>query len=131
MFARRIAMVVFALLFITARSSAQDDASGKSEPKGSYSVLSWLTGGNLTDEKPPSERRIATERPDFSFATTTVGKGRVALETGYSYFYDRNQGETTRLNSYPEALLRIGLFTEWFEVQFGQSVLDVRREVVR
>lgn len=128
MIAKRIVFAMAILAACGSSSQAQDDdAKGSGENRGSDSLLSWLTGRDNPDEKPPSQRRIATERPDFSFATTTVGKGRVVLETGYSYLHDDENGANTRLHSYPEALLRIGLFTEWFEVQFGQNVIDARR----
>src|SRR6478752_2349117 len=86
-----VGLAFVALVLDVAVVVAQDTDSDKvPQPgkRGAYSVLSWLTGMDETEDKPPSQRRIATERPDFSYATTTVGKGRVVLETGYAYFHD-------------------------------------------
>lgn len=78
-------------------------------------------------EKPPADtdprsEPIVTDRPDFTEASSTVGKGRVQLETGYTYVRDRSDGVLRSAHSYPEALLRVGLFTDWFEFRLGQNL---------
>jgi len=59
--------------------------------------------------------RIVTDRPHIAEAASTVGLGRVQVETGYTYYGDSAVGTTTQLHSYPETLVRAGLFQEWFE----------------
>jgi hypothetical protein len=59
--------------------------------------------------------RIVTDRPHIAEAASTVGLGRVQVETGYTYYVDNAAGTTTDLHSYPETLVRVGLFQEWFE----------------
>lgn len=66
----------------------------------------------------PSE--IAADRPDFTESSTTVGKGRIQLESGYTLSRNRDTGERNG-HSFPEALLRIGLFADWFELRIGQN----------
>lgn len=73
-------------------------------------------------EEPPAPDVIATDRPDFTEASSTVGKGRIQLEAGYTFFRDRTAGVTTLTHSYPEALFRIGMFAEWFELRIGQNL---------
>jgi len=69
----------------------------------------------------PDDDEIQTDRPDFTEASTTVGRGRIQLETGYTYVRDRSNGSRHSAHSYPEALLRVGMFAEWFELRLGQN----------
>lgn len=62
---------------------------------------------------------MTSDRPDFTEASTTVGRDRIQLEAGYTMFLDRENGSTRRSESYPEALLRIGMFADWFEWRLG------------
>jgi hypothetical protein len=78
------------------------------------------------NEENEEEKPIDTDRPDFGAATTTVGRGRAVLETGYSYFHDDSRGSRFTGHSYPEALLRVGLFAEWFEFRIGQNFANFR-----
>jgi hypothetical protein len=59
--------------------------------------------------------RIVTDRPHLAEAASTVGLGRVQVENGYTFYVDGSAGTTTELHSYPETLVRVGLFQEWFE----------------
>ncbi|MBY0513076.1 MAG: transporter, partial [Gemmataceae bacterium] len=56
-----------------------------------------------------SEEPLASDRPDFTEASSTVGKGRVQLEGGYTFTRDHSGEVATTSHSYPEALLRIGM----------------------
>jgi hypothetical protein len=80
------------------------------------------TGAN--GESVPSreeEKPLESDRPDFTEASSTVGKGRVQLEAGYTFIRDRSGGATTSSHSYPEALLRIGALADWLEFRLGQN----------
>jgi hypothetical protein len=55
-----------------------------------------------------------------------VGKGRAVLETGFTYFEDHRSASHFTAHSYPEALLRIGLFAEWFEFRIGQNFANIK-----
>ncbi len=61
------------------------------------------------------EEPLATDRPDFTEASSTVGLGRTQLEFGYTYIRDDEGGVALRGDSYPELLTRVGMFAEWFE----------------
>ena len=71
--------------------------------------------------KEPERDTITTDRPDFTEASTNVGKGRIQLESGYTFIRDRSNGSQVTSHSYPEVLLRIGMFADWFEFRIGQN----------
>lgn len=58
---------------------------------------------------------IETDRDSFTPATTLAGRGRVILESSYSFLDNRTGPET---HSFPEVLTRIGL-TENVELRLG------------
>lgn len=60
--------------------------------------------------------RIETDRHDFTQSTETVGKGVAQIEAGYTYFYDRENGEEEESHSGPELMLRVGI-TENIELR--------------
>ena len=65
-------------------SQPKDDATQKSGANESKNG-----GDNGEDEEPEGPDQIATDRPDFTEASSTVGRGRVQLESGYTFFTDR------------------------------------------
>lgn len=60
-------------------------------------------------QRDPFEERIETERHDFTQSATTVGRGIVQIESGYSYFYKDTEEEIESAHATPELLLRVGL----------------------
>lgn len=66
---------------------------------------------------PNLDKPIVTDRPDFTEASSTVGRGVVQIESGYTYFSDTDGITETRTHSYPESLLRVGMFADWFELR--------------
>ncbi len=125
------------------------DRPGEAAEKGPKTLLSWEVGpkddkndddekkDGANDKKNGDEKKngangkkngkaeepntIATDRPDFVEATHAVGKGRVQIEAGYTYTRDGNAGERATSHSYPETLVRIGMFADWFELRIGQN----------
>ena len=93
-------------------------ASNCERPK---TLFSW--GGEQAENEPEEEDKIETDRPDFTEASTTVGLGHVQLETGYTFTYDDDGTRTLYEHSSPEALLRIGMLAEWFEMRIGWNYL--------
>ena len=68
----------------------------------------------------PVDEGIVTDRPDFTESSSTVGKGRVQLESGYTF--SRDGDASVRSNhAYPELLLRAGVFADRLELRVGQS----------
>lgn len=60
-------------------------------------------------QRNPWEERIETERHDFTQSAVTVGRGVAQIEGGYTYFYNKDGGETESAHTTPEMLLRWGV----------------------
>jgi hypothetical protein len=71
------------------------------------------------DEEP---KRIDPDRPHLPESSTTVGLGRAVLEAGYTY---NTSGGFFPLHSFPEAVLRVGMFADWFELRVGQNLASL------
>ncbi len=117
------------LFLIAGVLSAQSDAApdtGLSSWFQKKTLFSWKTGENGADkDEADEEDEIVTDRPDFTESSTNVGKGRVQLEMGYTYSQNRDQG-VQNAHSYPEILLRVGMFADWFELRIGQNMSNSR-----
>src|SRR5262249_19830613 len=103
-------------------------AQGAPEPaaKGPKTLMELLLGSNGGDKRKDEsgeEDRLDPDRPHFPEASTTVGLGRAMLESGYTF---TKKGTTFSSHSYPEALLRAGMFAEWFEFRIGQNFVNQR-----
>jgi hypothetical protein len=72
------------------------------------------------------EEPLATDRPDFTEASSTVGLGRTQLEFGYTYIRDEEAGVELDEHSYPELLTRVGMFAEWFEFRIAWNYAQER-----
>ena len=72
-------------------------------------------------EEPEEEEGLDPDRPHLPEASTTVGKGRIVLEFGYTF---TGKDSTFSSHAYPEALLRIGMFADWLEFRVGQNFLS-------
>lgn len=71
------------------------------------------TGGPNLDEP------LVTDRPDFTEASSTVGRGVAQLEFGYTFVYDSTGGVSTRTQSWGEPLLRYGFLADWLEFRIA------------
>ncbi|MBL8823101.1 MAG: transporter [Planctomycetia bacterium] len=78
------------------------------------------SNGDSENGNEPENDVIATDRPDFTEASSTVGRNRIQLESGYTYSRNREAGVQNQ-HSYPEALFRIGMFADWFEWRIAQN----------
>jgi hypothetical protein len=102
------------------RARHDERTTTKRQPR---TLLESLFGSEEEDkdrEELEGEGRINPDRPHLPEANTTVGKGRIVLESGYTF---NNKGSTFSSNSYPEALPRVGMFADWFEFRIGQNEL--------
>ena len=66
---------------------------------------------------PDRDAPIVTDRPDFTEASSTVGRGVAQLEAGYTYFIDDGPTGSVVAHSFPETLLRVGVLAEWLELR--------------
>jgi hypothetical protein len=92
----------------------------QSPVNGPKSLLEAVYGDEQTQANKSSndDERLDPDRPHFPEASTTVGKDRVVLESGYTF---ETKASTLLSHSFPEALLRVGMFTDWFEFRIGQN----------
>lgn len=95
-------------------------ASGES----SGTLFLWREGGATGG--PNLDEPIVTDRPDFTEASVTVGQGVAQVESGYTYFYNNDDGESVRTQSFGEPLFRYGMFADWFEVRVALFPLNQR-----
>lgn len=84
-------------------------------------LLQWLVGPEMEEEEDEEEDVLPTDRPDFTENSRNVGRGRIQLEAGYTYTRDRSGGVPFQSHSYPEVLVRMGLFADWLELRIGQN----------
>ncbi len=73
---------------------------------------------------------LVTDRPDFTEASSTVGRGVAQTEIGYSYFSDNAGGAQSDFHSYPEVLLRAGLCRDWFEFRIAYNAGSLEAETI-
>jgi hypothetical protein len=104
----------------------EGEADQKNTATGETEQKQQNTEQEPEPEEPEEEGALETDRPDFTEASSTVGRGRIQLEAGYTFFTDREGGTTSRLHSFPEMLWRIGMFADWFELRIGQNFAHVR-----
>src|SRR5690349_18268349 len=78
-------------------------------------LLEWSYGTKEDDGKSKLDEPLETDRPDFTESPKTVGAGVIQLETGYTFTADASGGVRTTDHSFPEMLLRIGLWEDWLE----------------
>lgn len=97
-----------------------DEKKDEGPPK---TIFEWAIGVEppKKEAEESEEDTIVTDRPDFTEASSTVGRGRSQLEAGYTYYRDSSNGTKREDQTYPEILLRLGLFADWFELRLGQT----------
>lgn len=101
-------------------------ATAQKSPKTLLESLFGRREEKKDTKEPEEEERINPDRPHFPEASTTVGKGRFALESGYTV---NVKGSSFLSRSYPEALLRVGMLADWFEFRIGQGFLNEEQTV--
>ena len=86
-------------------------------------LLQWSYGTSFSGGPPGPDERLASDRPDFTEASVTVGRGVAQVEMGYTYLTDRDGDVRHVEHSAPEMLWRIGMFAEWFELRIAYNHL--------
>lgn len=121
---RRAALVL--LMYCTLSAMAVQPV--RAETGGHGTLLQW-SNGSSSEGGPDLNEPLVTDRPDFTEASVTVGQGVVQLECGYTFTYDNADGERTGSHSFPETLLRVGMFADWFELRFDWNYAVERTEI--
>lgn len=115
-------------------SAAQSSSSrlrlvnDEAEALGPQTLMEWSGGGGEDEDGPKSklDEPLVTDRPDFTEASTTVGKGVLQIEFGYTYTHDADGGSNTIEQSFGEPLFRYGMFADWFEWRLAVKPIQVR-----
>lgn len=94
--------------------------------KSPGTLFQWSYGNSFEGGPPGYDEPLVTDRPDFTEASTTVGLGVAQLEMGYTYSYDSDDGVSTRGQTYPEPLLRYGIYADWLELRLGWTYVEER-----
>jgi Putative MetA-pathway of phenol degradation len=114
-----------ALLLMVAGQDLVDDRTAIAG-RGCSTLFEWSSNADSGQPDNRLAEPLVTDRPDFTESSTTVGSGVVQLETGYTYTYDSHATGSTREQTYPEALLRLGMFADWFEFRLAWGLADLR-----
>jgi Putative MetA-pathway of phenol degradation len=81
-------------------------------------LFSWDGSPEAFGEMTP----IATDRPDFTEASSAVGLGVAQLEMGYTFA----KSTGTQDHSWGEPLLRVGVLANWLELRLGFAPVSQR-----
>ena len=88
-------------------------------------LLQW-SRGNSYEGGPDLSEPLVTDRPDFTEASSTVGRGVAQIEFGYTYIRNDDAGVLDETHSMGEPLLRYGIFREWLEMRVGLFPVSMR-----
>jgi len=114
-----LASATAAAMFLTqSLSPGLTGVHGQDFYEGRKTLLQWA--GSTEEGGPPGwDEPLASDRPDFVEASVTVGRGVRQLEMGYTFFLDDNGVTRTTSHSFPEFLLRVGVWADWLELRAG------------
>lgn len=119
-----LSLALSSLCVQPAVTNAQDDERlFTSSFRMRKTLLAWNASQEEDEPEEDDDPRLVTDRPHFSEASSLVGLGRVQLETGYTFFRDADAGTVVSTHSFPEPLLRMGVFADWFELRLGYNYL--------
>ncbi len=75
---------------------------------------------------PDLDAPLVTDRPDFTEAASTVGRGVAQLEFGYTHTRDDSAAGETESHSVGEPLLRYGIIADWLELRVATNYTTQR-----
>ena len=81
-------------------------------------LFQWSYGNSFSGGPDLSEP-LVTDRPDFTEASSTVGRGVAQIEFGYTYTYNNDAGVRDVSHSVGEPLLRYGVLADWLELRIA------------
>ncbi len=107
------------------------------EPKINYgppaneprkTLFQWSYGTTFSGG-PPVDDDLQTDRPDFVEASTTVGKGVLQIESGYTYIRNNDPDDNSITHSAGEVLFRYGVLEDWLELRVGVFPFSQKQNV--
>ena len=100
-------------------------AFGPPEGEPRKTLFQWSYGTSF-EGGPDLEEPLVTDRPDFTEASSTVGRGVLQMESGYTYVRNKDPGDDSTTHSVGEVLFRYGVFADWFELRLQVLPLHQR-----
>lgn len=97
----------------------EDKSYGPCSCKPRGTLFQWSYGTSFSGGPPGPDEPLVADRPDFTEASTTVGRGVLQLEMGFTYAQDEADSVVQRGYSYPEMLFRYGILAEWLEFRIA------------
>ncbi|MFM9961791.1 MAG: transporter [Planctomycetaceae bacterium] len=94
-------------------------AFGPPESEPRKTLFQWSYGTSFEGGINLEEEPLATDRPDFVEASTTVGKGVLQIESGYTYVRNKDAGDNSVTHNIGEVLFRYGVLQDWIELRLG------------
>lgn len=117
MFSARI--IQFSLACIILCVSAERLNAEDPEFYQSHGTLFLWSSCPTASGGPDLDEPLVTDRPDFTEAAVTVGKGVSQLEFGYTYTSTTDGTDSVESHSFGEALLRYGILEDWLEFRIA------------
>lgn len=118
--------LIIVLIGLPASFSTHDTAAQDGHRSDLPTLFSWA-GCEVEPRGDVYSEPLQTDRPDFTEASATVGRGVIQIELGYLFAEDDDLGgQRLAAHAYPNSLLRVGLFRDWFELRLGWTILDER-----
>lgn len=77
-------------------------------------LFQWSYGTSF-EGGPNLEEPLVTDRPDFTEASSTVGRGVLQIESGYTYVRNKDPDDDSTTHSVGEVLFRYGVLADWLE----------------
>lgn len=100
--------------------------NSSSHPWYSAGTLLRWSGSKLGSGGSDLNEPLVTDRPDFTEASVTVGRGVSQLEFGYTFTRDSDGSESLRSQSFGEPLLRHGILADWLELRLALFPVEER-----
>ena len=69
----------------------------------------------------PASRPLSADRPDFTEAASTVGRGVLQIEFGYTFSGDWSGGHSVQTHALGELLVRGGVGADWLELRLAAT----------
>jgi len=110
--------------FLGVAARAEDDLTWRASDavETEQTLLRWNHAATPEGGPPGWDEPLASDRPDFTEASSTVGRGVTQLELGYTFFFDDESSGSINSHSFPEILVRRGFLADWLEFRVGWTL---------
>jgi len=116
-----IAALLATFSLLMSERSLAEMPSNRGRTERSFMLL-W-PGQSPDDARLDLDAPLITDRPNFTDAASTVGRGVSQIEFGYTYSRSETDAGEATAHTYPEAALRYGIFADWIELRVKQSLV--------